>query len=325
MRKNLVSIVTPCYNSAKYLYRLLDSVLMQDYPDIEMLAIDDGSTDNTKEIIESYIPKFQKRGYELTYIYQENAGQAAAVNNGLKYVRGEFLTWPDSDDYYNRKDSISTFVKKLNMLDDSYSTVCYIGTFVDEITLKDLKWKRSYNKRELLFETCLLGGDFLAVPINYMVRMKSFDAVNPSREIYTGRQAQNMQMFLPLFYSYKCLSIRESLCNIVVRSTSHSHTKKTYEQQLDDIEGYLEIKINTLNQMKNLSEEEKTKWEKQCHIRALKSKQNLAILFRCYKDACSYTKKLRCLGEKTDIKKRIKIFLLKFPELHINNKRCIVH
>ena len=59
MRKNLVSNVTPCYNSAKYLYRLLDSVLMQDYPDIEMFAIDDGSTDNTKEIIESYIPRFQ--------------------------------------------------------------------------------------------------------------------------------------------------------------------------------------------------------------------------------------------------------------------------
>ena len=69
----LVSIVTPCYNSAPFIRPLLDSILLQDYPAIEMFAIDDGSTDDTDQIIKAYIPRFQERGYTLTYLYQENA------------------------------------------------------------------------------------------------------------------------------------------------------------------------------------------------------------------------------------------------------------
>ena len=57
MEKNLISIITPCYNTGNLLSRLLDSILMQDYPSVEMYAIDDGSSDNTAEVIKNYIPK----------------------------------------------------------------------------------------------------------------------------------------------------------------------------------------------------------------------------------------------------------------------------
>lgn len=59
--KNLVTILTPCYNGAKVIHRLLDSVLVQDYPHIEMIVVDDGSTDNSKETIESYKSKFEEK------------------------------------------------------------------------------------------------------------------------------------------------------------------------------------------------------------------------------------------------------------------------
>lgn len=65
MQKGLVSIITPCYNTGGVIHRLLDSVLEQDYPSISMLVIDDGSADNSKEVILSYIPLFEKKGYNF--------------------------------------------------------------------------------------------------------------------------------------------------------------------------------------------------------------------------------------------------------------------
>ena len=70
--KGLVSIVTPCYNTGAILHRLFDSILSQDYPSIEMYAINDGSSDNTEDVIKSYIPKFETKGYKLECINQPN-------------------------------------------------------------------------------------------------------------------------------------------------------------------------------------------------------------------------------------------------------------
>ena len=98
MTKPLVSIITPCYNGEAFLKRYFESILNQTYPNLELIFINDGSTDRTEEIALSYRERLEKRG--ITYIYekQENAGQAAALNRGLKLFTGEYLTWPDSDD-----------------------------------------------------------------------------------------------------------------------------------------------------------------------------------------------------------------------------------
>ena len=98
MTKPLVSIITPCYNGEAFLKRYFESILNQTYPNLELIFINDGSTYRTEEIALSYRERLEKRG--ITYIYekQENAGQAAALNRGLKLFTGEYLTWPDSDD-----------------------------------------------------------------------------------------------------------------------------------------------------------------------------------------------------------------------------------
>lgn len=72
-----------------------------------MYAINDGSTDNTKQIIQAYIPFFEQKGYSLGYIYQAHAGQSGAINKGLKLIKGKYLLWPDSDDYYAAPNAIS--------------------------------------------------------------------------------------------------------------------------------------------------------------------------------------------------------------------------
>ena len=112
MQDELVSIITPCYNVANTLIYYLQSILNQTYKNIEVIAVDDGSTDDTADILKEYVFIFAKYQMKLEYIYQKNAGLGAAINTGLKYVNGEYLCWADPDDFY-MSDSIA---KRLEIL-----------------------------------------------------------------------------------------------------------------------------------------------------------------------------------------------------------------
>ena len=305
----LVSIITPCYNSETFIHRLLKSILIQDYPAIEMFAIDDGSTDDTGEVIKSYIPIFQSKGYRLTYLHQENAGQASAVNRGLKLASGEFITWPDSDDYYITSHAISIFVSILRELDETYGAVCSIGSVINEKTHSVLSRYYEKNNDENIFNNCLQGKNFLWVPINYMVRLSAFETVNPVRDIYVGRHPQNIQMFLPLFHSYKCYMTRMPLCKIVVRTDSHSHKRKPYESQLNDIEGYDDIYENTLNRMHNLSNKERNEYLYIVNLRHLDHKISLALNYGRFKDARMFAKRYHKIGGLLNWGREVKLFL----------------
>lgn len=270
MEKGLISVITPAYNTGNLIHRLLDSVLAQDYPCVEMFVIDDGSTDNTRQVIESYILRFQQRGYSLTYCYQTNQGQSAAVNNGLKMVQGEYLTWPDSDDWYNRNDAFTTFVQKLNSLPEEYALVRCMPTFVNEKNgiEKVLPFKDVYADPNQ-FLNCLYSRNFIWVPGNYMVRMSAFDQVNPSRDIYVQKDAgQNWQMLLPLMYRYQCYSFTTSYFSVLERADSHSRGQyHTFEQIMKKLAAYENTIVNTLNRIVELSE-----YDKQKYIIAIKAK-----------------------------------------------------
>ena len=109
----LVSMIIPCYNVRHKIQRMLESLLRQTYRRIEVIFIDDGSTDGTGDFIASYRDKLIGAGIEVSYFYQENCGQAVAVNRGLKEMRGDYLVWPDADDWFS-DDSVE---KKLRFLE----------------------------------------------------------------------------------------------------------------------------------------------------------------------------------------------------------------
>ncbi|MEW5767211.1 MAG: glycosyltransferase [bacterium] len=88
-----VSVVIPTYNAAAYLPEAIDSVLAQTFQDYEIIVVDDGSTDNTREVLAPY----QDR---IRYIHQENAGPSPAKNKGIKEARGEFVAFLDADDIW---------------------------------------------------------------------------------------------------------------------------------------------------------------------------------------------------------------------------------
>ena len=88
-----VSVVIPAYNAERYLRETLDSVLAQTYRDLEVLVVDDGSTDTTRDVVRSY-------GEPVRCIEQENAGPSPARNRGIREARGDLVAFVDSDDLW---------------------------------------------------------------------------------------------------------------------------------------------------------------------------------------------------------------------------------
>lgn len=91
---DLISVIIPTYNYGKYIEEAIQSVLQQDYAPLEILIVDDGSTDNTREIVKPYLTD------NVRYFYQENKGHAAARNFGIRQARGEYIAQLDADDLY---------------------------------------------------------------------------------------------------------------------------------------------------------------------------------------------------------------------------------
>lgn len=96
MDRPAVSVIIPCYNAEKYLAQCIDSILAQTRRDIEIICIDDGSSDGTMGILEEY----EKKDGRIRVIRQENAGAGAARNNGLRWATGEYLSFLDADDFF---------------------------------------------------------------------------------------------------------------------------------------------------------------------------------------------------------------------------------
>lgn len=90
---HLVSVVMPCYNAAAFVAQAVDSVLQQTYPDVELIVVDDGSTDGSLDILRAY-------GDRLTLLQQPNQGPYPARNRGVAASRGEFLAFLDADDWW---------------------------------------------------------------------------------------------------------------------------------------------------------------------------------------------------------------------------------
>ena len=95
LKQPKVSIIIPVYNTEKYINKCLDSLIYQTYENLEILCIDDGSTDNSLEILEQYA----KKDSRIKILTQENKGQSTARNNGMAHATGDYISFVDSDDW----------------------------------------------------------------------------------------------------------------------------------------------------------------------------------------------------------------------------------
>jgi teichuronic acid biosynthesis glycosyltransferase TuaG len=97
-----ISVIIPAYNSAKYIAEAIESVLNQTYPVLEVIVVDDGSTDDTAEIVKKIAsrPMTYELRPKIRYFYQDNRGPAAARNRGIREARGNYIAFLDSDDLW---------------------------------------------------------------------------------------------------------------------------------------------------------------------------------------------------------------------------------
>lgn len=144
-----ITVVTPSYNQAQYLESTILSILTQDYPNLEYIIIDGGSTDGSVEIIKRYASK-------LSYwVSEPDSGQSHAINKGLKIATGDWLCWQNSDDIFYP----STFLKIAEIIKKTPEVDFIIGdiNLIDqgENVLKDVRYvKPTY--RSLLAEGMVL-------------------------------------------------------------------------------------------------------------------------------------------------------------------------
>jgi glycosyltransferase involved in cell wall biosynthesis len=162
-----LSVILPVYNSEKFLYKTLDSILNQTYKNFELIIVNDGSADSSKDIINSF------NDSRINYIYQENAGVAAARNKGLDYAKGHFITFHDSDDlsitnrfetllqkfdYYNI-DAVHSDMLLINEVDSPISYWQSKNVERDKILRYFIKMGTPFNNSTMVFKRDTIGNN----------------------------------------------------------------------------------------------------------------------------------------------------------------------
>jgi len=271
MKKPLVSIITPCLNSEKYISKLLNSVLMQNYRPIELIIVNDGSTDGTLEILEDYKPKFARAGITFTLITQKNNGVFSAVNainTGLRKFSGDYLTQIDSDDYLAQEYSIEKkveFLERNKQFDAVYSAVNVVDA-KDYGNIIDIRKENYCPPREDLFLSSILEMNYIWVPVAYLIRSKAFLKANPDRHILEDAPGQNIQMRLPMYYHSKVGYIDEVLGTVVAHDDSHSRRVMDIDETIKYQNGVKTTYIDTINKI------DMPKHERDCYIQIINNK-----------------------------------------------------
>ncbi|WP_091999462.1 glycosyltransferase family 2 protein [Marinobacter pelagius] len=148
----LVSIVTPTYNRADYIGQAVNSVLAQTYTNFEFLIVDDGSTDNTRELLEPVLADARIR-----YFYQENQGQSVARNCALSEAKGDFVCFLDSDNYWpaeKLKQQVDLFRNHPDY-DVVYGDIITIDEKGQEVSRKNMKRYSGIIAKYMIRDNCV--------------------------------------------------------------------------------------------------------------------------------------------------------------------------
>lgn len=188
-----VSVIIPTYNCEKYIVEAVGSVLKQTYQDFEVIVVDDGSTDNTKNVLTPYSDR-------ITYIYQANAGPAAARNVGIINSKGKYIAFLDADDVWNEKKlqiQVDCFKK-----DPRIDLVCSDSErFSDGGVLSGTKLGKIRVPKELTFEKLLYQNYIQTLTV--MVRRECLEKVGCFDESKDLSYVEDYDLWLRVARSYK--------------------------------------------------------------------------------------------------------------------------
>ena len=180
-----VSVIIPCYNRGKYLAEAIDSVLGQTYGNLELIIVDDGSTDDSLNVARSY----EDRLTILQHPNGENRGQSASINLGLRSIDGEYVAILDSDDYW-MLDKLEKQVAVLGEKPDIglvYGNCNYVNADGELIFTLYGPDHREYSDPNRVLMNC-----YFLLPNNALVRHTDFDRAGFFDESYRAAQDHDM-------------------------------------------------------------------------------------------------------------------------------------
>ena len=245
----LVSLLIPCYNGEKFLNRCFKCILNQDYSNIEIIFVNDGSTDNSEDLVNSYKEKFKTKGFLFKYIYQNNNGAASAINTALKVVSGEYIMLYDVDDIIFPS-AIKEKVEFLELNRD-YDMVRNNGYYVNNDNTEEILGVFSDNKlekeNEYIFED-LVFGKTINWPASFMIRSNRLFENIKDKEIYISQFGQNLQIMLPVALNGRSGYIDKPLMKYVRHKNSHSAFTSN-KRRLELYNGYEKNRVEVINRL----------------------------------------------------------------------------
>lgn len=194
-----VSVIIPAYNYARYICLALNSVIHQNYPNLEVLVIDDGSTDETAAVVKPYRSL-------VKYIYKENGGTASALNLGLRLATGKYICWLSADDMFLE----NKLAKQAALMESDPS----LGFSYTGFRVIDAQGHKQYDvfspyfqdKRQLvtkLTQGCFINGSTVMMRRDCLTGIGNFDESLP--------QAHDFDLWLRLLRHYPCGFLDEIL------------------------------------------------------------------------------------------------------------------
>ena len=228
----LVSVIIPNYNREDLVLDALYSVYNQDYKPIELIIVDDGSTDSSVQAIRSWIKNQDKADFTCKLIEQKNGGGNVARNKGIANASGDLIAFLDSDDLWD-KDKLSKQVAELHSRQGVGAVYCGLRhvAYPSNNVIEDAN--RSYPQGELLAE--MLVKDSTAPTSCYLVRKEVFEKVG---SFDTSLQArQDWDMWIRISAEYRIHAVKKALV-----SYRHHEGERTASNPLKEIKAYQRIR-----------------------------------------------------------------------------------
>ncbi|KAG4097281.1 nucleotide-diphospho-sugar transferase [Neocallimastix lanati (nom. inval.)] len=197
-----LSIVVPVFNTASYLDRCINSILNQTFKDFELICIDDGSTDNSMEILEKY--RITDNRVKVIH-FEQNKGASAARNEGIENAKGEFIGFVDSDDYIDER-FYENLLKKSNgydivvgqlVLSTNISKFYYKEEYKDHWSIYDSIWKKEFlNENNIRYdETLKIGNDYAFNVLAYKYNPRIMNLPDEGIYYYYKRRTGSLRNF----------------------------------------------------------------------------------------------------------------------------------
>lgn len=223
----LISIIIPVYNVEKYLTECLESVDLQTYPNLEILLIDDGSTDASGKICDRY----SKKNKKFKTIHKEYGGVSSARNVGLKHVKGEYIAFVDSDDIVS-KDYILNLYQCLKEENADISLSRYVR-FVDKIEMPKTSKKQGSLSSTTALKKLLYQEEqelFIVTLWGKLYKKKVFEGI----QFPNGRINEDNAVITDVFDHANTISYID-ICDYFYRKTFNSITSQPFSKARMDV------------------------------------------------------------------------------------------